>query len=272
MPTTSCVASRGRQPASAHAHKRRRPREPLRPAATSSRRRDPPKPPHASHATKQTVLHGETLSFATRAGARGRARVGHPRVGASWRAGPAGPGACAKPKDFNDRLYRGTWPERCSGEVGRECARPRDRAARAAHHEPIETRSGRRDGRLRGDLRGATPGFGVRRLLPPADADRHRHHRRAHAALGVVDPIDALRPDRVLGIAVELRVGAAHPRHGDRRPERRRPLRFDRRADGDADQPPASELPVAELRLRTPAAGASSAGRAAAAGAAPRPP
>ena len=51
----------------------------------------------------------------------------------------------------------------------------------------------------------------------------------------------------------------AHPRHGDRGPERRRPVRFDRRADGDADHPPASELPgarsaTASVRQRRPAA------------------
>ena len=53
----------------------------------------------------------------------------------------------------------------------------------------------------------------------------------------------------VLRIAVVVCVGAAHPRHGDRGPERRRAVRLDRRADGDADQSSAAELPVAELQL-----------------------
>ena len=52
---------------------------------------------------------------------------------------------------------------------------------------------------------------------------------------------------RVRGPAVDFAWVLPDPRHGDGGPERRRALRFDRRADGDADQPPASELPGAQL-------------------------
>ena len=52
------------------------------------------------------------------------------------------------------------------------------------------------------------------------------------------------------GIAHVVRVGASHPRNGDRGPERRRALRLGRRSDRDADHAPAVELRAVCLQRR----------------------
>ena len=93
---------------------------------------------------------------------------------------------------------------------------------------------------------------GVRRVLPPSDADGHGHHRRAHAPRRLAPADDALRPAPLLRVADGLRLGAPHPRHGRHRPERGHSLRLDGHAHRDADQSAAGHLPAAAPRLHAP--------------------
>ena len=82
------------------------------------------------------------------------------------------------------------WPDVCSVESPEERARTGARG-----HESIETRVGCRRGRGGARRSGRAQGLGVRRLLPPAVADRHRHHRRENAPRRVGHADDAVRPD-----------------------------------------------------------------------------
>ena len=71
----------------------------------------------------------------------------------------------------------------------------------------------------------------VRRVLPRADAERRRHHRPPDDLPRLAAADHALRRDRVPGEPAVVRVGAAHPRPGARRPQRRRRLRGARLGD-----------------------------------------
>ena len=179
-----------------------------------------------------------------------RARVSHPRVPASWTVDPAGPERRAIPGFPGPALAQDLARRMLKGKR-KEWARRGRMRVRDARHE-IETRPERRDGRFRCDLAGPRTASACGGCFhPPTQTVTDITDERM---LLSVSTTQSTLYDQIeySGVALELRVGAAHPRHGDRGPERRRPLRFDRRADGDADQSPASELPVAELLLCAP--------------------